>query len=482
MKPGAMLIGGEWVHAADGAVLSVINPASETEIGRVPAARSADVNRAVDQASAAWPAWADMSPLVRAGYVRKAAELMSRDKERLAGVIVGEQGKTLKEAYGEVDAAVFMLNYAAEWALRVEGDVLPSSKSKETILILKVPHGVVAGITPWNYPLAVPARKIGPALVAGNCIVLKPHELTPLSALELAELFQRAGLPAGVLNVVTGTGREAGAALVAHPAVQYVTMTGSVRAGKEIMAAAAANLTPVSLELGGKAPFIVLEDADVDYAVECAVSSRFANCGQVCISNERMYVQDRIYDTFLHKFVRRVSQLNVGDPMRPDTDIGPKVSRAELDKVAGMVETARREGARVLTGGAPLTAAPYDKGFWYPPTVLGEVHNGMEIMQREVFGPVIPIMKSGSFEETLRLANDSQYGLSAYLFTNNYPKVMEAIRQLSFGELYINRPGGEQFHAYHSGYRNSGIGGDDGKHGFEGYFRKKTVYLHYSSI
>jgi lactaldehyde dehydrogenase/glycolaldehyde dehydrogenase len=234
----------------------------------------------------------------------------------------------------------------------------------------------------------------------------------------------------------------------------------------------------VRLELGGKAPFIVAEDADIGAAVKAAVTSRFENCGQICICNERMYVHEKIFDEFMQRFLAAVARLEVGDPMEK-FDIGPKFSAAERDKVAGMVDAARDAGAEVLTGGKPLTGGTFDKGYWYPPTVLTNVNNDMEIMQEEVFGPVIPIMKVGDFDEALILANDSRYGLSAYVFTRNMKRLMRLVRGLDFGEIYVNRPGGDAVHAFHGGYRHSGVGGEDGKYGLESYFRKKTMYVNF---
>lgn len=479
VEKSSMFINGEWVQALGGERTTVVNPANEQVVAEVPRARAKDADLALAGAADAQRNWARLSAPERAAYMLGAVEHLRADAERLARVIVAEQGKPLREARGEMAATMFLLSYAAEWARRIEGDIVPADRAEETILIERVPHGVVLALTPWNYPSVVPARKIGLALITGNTVVLKPHELTPLSALELARAFERAGLPPGVLNVVTGVGEEVGAELVRSPAVQYITMTGSVDAGQHIAASAARNITPLSLELGGKAPFIVLEDADVDLAVRHAVSSRFTNCGQVCTCNERMYVQAGVFTEFTEKYMAAVRALKVGDPLDPDTDVGPKISREELDKVDRMVRRAGTQGARILLGGEPLHGASYERGFWYPPTILADVRQDMEIMQAEVFGPVSPLVRFSEFEEAVVCANDSQYGLSAYLFTNDFRRVMRAIRDVDFGEIYVNRSGPEAFHAFHSGYRHSGIGGDDGRHGLEQYLRKKTVYLSY---
>ena len=283
----------------------------------------------------------------------------------------------------------------------------------------------------------------------------------------------------GVINVVSGTGEGIGAALVRHPIPRLITLTGSVRAGKEIFRSAADDLKLLRLELGGKAPFVVAEDADIGAAVRAAVLSRFENCGQICICNERMYVHRRVADEFLEKFTRAVKALKVGDPTTL-VDVGPKFSGTELDKVERMVDAARNAGAAVLTGGRRLTEGDFSRGHWFEPTVMTVADNQMRIMQDEVFGPVVPVMTVGDFDEGLRLANELNYGLSAYVFTKDMRRVMRLVRELKFGEIYVNRTGGDAVHAYHAGIRDSGIGGEDGKYGLDGYFQKKTIYVNYA--
>jgi len=282
-----------------------------------------------------------------------------------------------------------------------------------------------------------------------------------------------------VVNVVSGTGEGLGAALVRHPVPRLVTLTGSVRAGKEIFRLAADDLKILRLELGGKAPFIVAEDADIGAAVKAAVASRFENCGQICICNERMYIHERIADAFMEKFLRAVKALKVGDPATM-VDVGPKFSAAELEKVERMVQAATAAGAKLLAGGRRLTEGEFARGHWYEPTVLGAVDNRMAIMQDEVFGPVVPMMTVTDFDEGLRLANESRYGLSAYVFTKDLRRLMRLVRELKFGEIYVNRPGGDAVHAHHAGLRHSGIGGEDGKYGLDAYFQKKTIYVNYA--
>jgi lactaldehyde dehydrogenase / glycolaldehyde dehydrogenase len=340
---------------------------------------------------------------------------------------------------------------------------------------------VVVGIIPWNYPAALFARKVAPAIMAGNTIVLKPHEDTPLAALALARIVEGAGAPPGVVNVVTGAGRVVGDALVRHPITQMVSVTGSVRGGREILAAAAENITPVSLELGGKAPFIVLEDADLGAAVENAVDARFWNCGQVCTCNERTYVQRSVYDEFVERFVEAASSLRMGDPTREDVQMGPKVNEPELRKVEALVQDAVEQGANLHLGGRRPEGKEFEKGYWFEPTVLTETTNEMNIVQREVFGPVLPIQPFDDFDEVVNLANDSRYALTAYVFTSDLHKAMRAIDDIDFGEIYVNKIGPEQLQGFHTGYRLSGMG-DDGPYGYERYLRRKTVYLHYDGF
>jgi lactaldehyde dehydrogenase / glycolaldehyde dehydrogenase len=472
-------IAGQWTASTGKDFIDVENPATEEIIAQVPNGTADDAERALEAAKAAQPAWEALPPIERGHLLRRLAQLILENRERLARIVVAEQGKPLAEARGEIEGAALYLTYAAEEARRMAGDILPSDSADEQIWIQRCAYGVVVGLTAWNYPAALTTRKMGPALIAGNTIVIKSHEGTPLSAFEIAQLAQQADFPAGVVNVVSGTGNTVGEALVRHPITQLVSVTGSVRAGREIYRAGAEDLKVLRLELGGKAPLIVAEDADIGAAVKAAVASRFENCGQICICNERMYLHEKIADQFMERFVETVKRLIVGNPLEL-VDIGPKFSRAELEKVEAMVAGAMKAGAKVVTGGKRPNGPGFAKGHWFEPTIMTGLRNDMEIMQREVFGPVIPVMTVADFDEGLALANDSAYGLSAYVFTKDLRRLMRLTRELKFGEIYVNRPGGDAVHAYHSGYRHSGLGGEDGKYGLEGYLRKKTIYVNYS--
>jgi lactaldehyde dehydrogenase / glycolaldehyde dehydrogenase len=476
-----MYIGGSWATASE--TRPVINPADESVIADVPEADEGHAGRALEAARRAQREWARKSGVERGAVLKAVADVIRDRREELARLVVAEQGKTITEARGEVgDAAAGFFDYYATFERAQVGTMFAPDETNEQLFVRSVPYGVVVGIIPWNYPAALFARKVAPAIMAGNTIVLKPHEDTPLSALALAGVLEEAGVPPGVVNVVTGAGRTVGDALVRHPITRMVSMTGSVRGGREILAAAAENITPASLELGGKAPFIVLEDADVVAAVENAVDARFWNCGQVCTCNERTYVQRAIYDEFVERFVEAASSLRMGDPTREDVQMGPKVNEPELDKVEALVKGAVDQGAEIVLGGRRPEGEEFERGYWFEPTVLTGTTNDMDIVQREVFGPVLPIQPFDDFDEVVGFANDSPYGLTAYVFTSDLHRAMRAIDDIDFGEIYVNKIGPEQLQGFHTGYRLSGMGGDDGPYGYERYLRRKTVYLHYDGF
>jgi lactaldehyde dehydrogenase/glycolaldehyde dehydrogenase len=477
----AMYIGGSWVTTEEGR--PVINPADESVIATVPESDAGHAERALEAAHKAQRGWARKTGPERGAVLKTIARGIRARQEELAQLVVAEQGKTISEARGEVgDAAAGFFDYYATFERAQVGSMFAPDEPGEHLFVRSVPYGVVVGIIPWNYPAALFARKVAPAIMAGNTIVLKPHEDTPLSALALAGIVEEAGVPPGVVNVVTGAGRVIGDALVRHPITEMVSVTGSVRGGREILAAAAENITPVSLELGGKAPFIVLDDADLGAAVENAVDARFWNCGQVCTCNERTYVQRGVYEEFVERLVEAASSLRMGDPTREDVQMGPKVNEPELTKVEALVREAVGQGANVRLGGGRPEGREFEKGYWFEPTVLTETTNEMNIIQSEVFGPVLPIQPFDDFEEVVGLANDSRYGLTAYVYTSDLHKAMRAIDDIDFGEIYVNKIGPEQIQGFHTGYRLSGMGGDDGPYGYERYLRKKTVYLHYDDF
>ncbi len=474
-----MRIGPEWRGANSGQTRPVLNPTTAEVFANVPEGTPEDAHAALVEAQKAQPAWEALSGVQRAGYLRRIAALIRENADALARLVVLEQGKPLFEARNEIGGTSEFFEYFATFGRSTVGEIVASDNPKEDIWIREVPYGVVVGIIPWNYPSALFSRKVAPALMAGNTIVLKPHEDTPLSALALAKIVEAAGVPAGVVNVISGAGTVVGDALVRDDITQLVTMTGSVRAGRQILEAAAKNITVVSLELGGKAPLIVMDDANVDLAVRNAITARFMNCGQVCTCNERTYVHRRVFDQFLSRYTEMAGQLRLGDPMQLGIELGPKVNQVELEKIEGMVNRAKEQGAEVVLGGKRPEGEQFRRGYWYEATILTNVRNDMDIMQQEIFGPISPVMAFDDFEEAVALANDTKYGLTAYLFTNDIKRMMHAVRAIRFGEVYINKIMPEQLQGFHGGYGLSGLSGDDGKHGLAHYSRKKTVYLSY---
>ncbi|MEM5585957.1 aldehyde dehydrogenase family protein [Roseibium sp. AS2] len=473
-----MFIGGQWTGAENRSTIDVENPATEKIIASVVGGTKEDAETALRAAQEAFPAWAALPAVERGRAVASLADAIESNAAHLARLVTLEQGKPLNHAFEEISASVTFLRYAAENARRIEGDIVTSDSPSEEIHIRRHPYGVVVGLTAWNYPSALAARKLGPALVAGNTFILLSHEATPLSGLALAALSQQAGLPGGVFNVVTGRGPVVGDALVRSPVSGLITMTGSTRAGRAIYRTGAEHIKVVRLELGGKAPFIVMEDADIDAAVTAAVAARYTNCGQICTCNERMYLHRSIADQFLARFVEASRVLTVGDPLK-NADLGPKVSRVERDKVAQMVGQSVESGAEVLLEGGVLEDGNYSKGHWYAPTVLEVKDNSNPAAREEVFGPVAVAMRVDGFEEAIALANDTEFGLSAYLFTNNYKRLAQAPYLLKFGELYLNRSNGEAVQGFHTGWGMSGLGGEDGRYGFDNYLRKQTAYLNW---
>lgn len=456
-------------------LLEVYNPANGDLLGRVPESPAEQVERAIAAARRAQKGWAGRTAIERASYLRQIATKIRANAQRLARIITQEGGKVPALAEVEVNFTADYLDYMAEWARRLEGEVLTSDRVGEHIFLMRKPLGVVAGILPWNFPFFLIARKMAPALVTGNTIVIKPSEETPLNCYEFAKLVAETDLPAGVFNLVGGQGASVGHGLSSHAGVDLVSFTGSVATGARIMAAAAPNITKLNLELGGKAPAIVLGDADLDLAVKAIVASRVINTGQVCNCAERVYVQRNIADAFVDKVAQAMAATRYGDPsQQADLDMGPLINQAGLDKVAQMVRTAVGQGAQVVTGGQ---LADLGAGFHYQPTVLAGCSAEMEIMRKEIFGPVLPIQVVEDLDEAIALANDSEYGLTSSLYTRDLNAALKACREIDFGETYINRENFEAMQGFHAGARKSGIGGADGKHGLYEYTRTQVVYM-----
>ncbi|TDR44143.1 lactaldehyde dehydrogenase [Tahibacter aquaticus] len=460
---------------SDGATIDVTNPANGALLARIPDSSADTIASAVAAARRAQPAWEKLAPIQRANHLRQIAAKVRERRTELAGIIVREQGKVPGLAQVEVDFTADYIDYMAEWARRLEGEVLSSDRANETIFLLRKPVGVVAGILPWNFPFFLIARKLAPALVTGNTIVIKPSEETPINAFEFAQLVSETDLPAGVFNLVGGRGATAGDALVSNPDVDLITFTGSVATGSRIMQAAGRHLTRVNLELGGKAPAIVLADADLDLAAKAIYDSRVINTGQVCNCAERVYVERGVHDALVQKLAAHMQATRYGDPsVDADLQMGPLINQAGLDKVAAMVEQAKRDGATIVTGGQRAQLA---QGFHYEPTLIVDARADMDIMRKEIFGPVLPVQVVDSLDEAIALSNDSEFGLTSSIFTSNINSAMRAVRELRFGETYINREHFEAMQGFHAGRRKSGIGGADGKHGLYEFTETHVVYL-----
>jgi len=453
----------------------VHNPATHALLARTPTATPDEVNAAVDAARRAQPAWERTPAIQRAGHLRAIAAKLRQHKEHLAETITREQGKILGLARVEVDFTADYIDYMAEWARRIEGEVITSDRAGESIFLTRRPIGVTVGILPWNFPFFLIARKMAPALITGNTIVVKPSEETPINAFEFARLVAETDLPAGVFNLVGGRGADVGASLCSHPDVGLISFTGSVQTGSTIMQAAGRNLTRVNLELGGKAPAIVLASADLDLAAKAVVDSRVINTGQVCNCAERVYVERAVADEFTEKVRTLMAATRYGDPMaEADLHMGPLVNQIGLDKVAAMVSRAREQGGEVILGGCK---ADRPSGYHYEPTVITGCRADMEIMRKEIFGPVLPIQVVDSLDEAVALSNDSEYGLTSSIFTRDLNAAMRACRDLRFGETYVNREHFEAMQGFHAGRRKSGIGGADGKHGLYEYTETHVVYM-----
>ncbi len=473
-------LNGELKDASDGKVIEVTSPYDGRLLGTVPSATREDVRETLVAAQKVQKSWAKLPATMRADYVREIAEILKKNKIHLATILTAEHGKTFSQAQDEIDGAVALLNYAVESAMRIEGEHITSEKIDEEAWIQRVPYGVVVGIAAWNFPLALCARKIGNALVCGNSMVIKPPSETPLTVMEYGRLIgEYSQMPKGVLSFITGSGRVVGDALVRNEITKLVTLTGSTGAGIEVFKAAAENVVVPHLELGGKAPFIVMQDADIEKAAKCAVKAKYNNCGQICTCNERMYIHEDIYEEFKEKFLRYSQEVVVGDPMEAGTTMGPKVSKAEVDKLMDIKKQAVEEGGRILLDMTP-EILPTENGNWFYPTVLEVESNDNIIMHEEIFGPMVGMMKISSLEQAIEYANDCEYGLSAYLFSDSAKNIMNATRDLEFGELYINRENGELINGFHNGFKKSGLGGEDGKHGLEGYLQKKMIYLNFN--
>lgn len=470
-------IGGQWLDARDGATLPVTDPATGATLGTVPAMGTAETRAAIDAAAAALPGWRARTGKERASLLRRWFELLMLHQDDLAQLMTAEQGKPLAEARGEIGFAASFIEWFAEEARRINGDVIATPSSDRRLLTLRQPVGVCAAITPWNFPAAMITRKAAPALAAGCTMVIRPATQTPYSALAMAVLAERAGIPAGVINVVTGQPEPIGAELTGNPVVRKLSFTGSTGVGRRLMAQGAGHIQKLSLELGGNAPFIVFDDADLDAAVEGALISKYRNGGQTCVCSNRLYVQAGIHDAFVERFSARVRALKLGDGRAPDTQIGPLIDARALGKIAELVEDARQQGAEVVCGGAMLALHGDRQARYFAPTVLTGVHSGMRVAREEIFGPVAPVLRFTDEQEVIALANDTEFGLASYFYTRDMARVWRVAEALEFGMVGINTGLISTAEAPFGGVKQSGLGREGSKYGIEEYLELKYLCM-----
>ncbi|MGF6971260.1 succinate-semialdehyde dehydrogenase/glutarate-semialdehyde dehydrogenase [Paraburkholderia sp. WC7.3g] len=458
-------VSGEWQSAESAETFEVRDPATGAIVGNVPLMGASETRQAIDAANAAWPAWRKKTAKERGAILRKWHDLMMENADDLALILSTEQGKSLAEAKGEIGYAASFFEWFAEEGKRVYGDTIPTPSSDKRIVVVKEPVGVCAAITPWNFPAAMITRKVGPALAAGCTIVVKPAEATPFSALALAVLAQRAGVPSGVFSVVTGDPKAIGAELTSNPVVRKLSFTGSTPVGRLLMSQCAQTVKKVSLELGGNAPFIVFEDADVDAAVQGAIASKYRNSGQTCVCTNRFYVHDTVYDQFAEKLAAAVSRLKVGRGTEPDVAQGPLINEAAVQKVEAHIADALAKGASVVTGGKRHALG---HGF-FEPTVLRDVTPAMQVAKDETFGPLAPLFRFSSDDEVIRFANDTEFGLASYFYSRDIGRIWRVAEALEYGMVGVNTGLISNEVAPFGGVKQSGMGREGSHYGIDDY-------------
>jgi succinate-semialdehyde dehydrogenase / glutarate-semialdehyde dehydrogenase len=466
-------VNGQWIDADNGARFAVTNPANGEVVTEVAKVGAAETARAISAASTAMTEWARKPAKARAGILRKWFDLMMENQEDLAIIMTAEQGKVLAESRGEIAYGAAFVEWFGEQAKRIDGDVIPGPSPDKRIVCIKQPVGVVAAITPWNFPNAMIARKAAPALAAGCTIVIKPASETPLSAFAMAELAERAGVPAGVLNVVAGGSSDIGGELTANPLVRKLTFTGSTPIGKMLTAECAATMKKTSMELGGNAPFIVFDDADLDAAIQGAMISKYRNAGQTCVCSNRLFVQDGVYDAFVEKLVAATAKLAVGDGMKDGITIGPLVNIKAVSDVDELVQASVQSGAKVALGGGPHEFG----GCYYQPTVLTGVTSEMAVYRNEIFGPVAPVVRFSTEEEVIAMANDTEFGLASYFYTRDIGRVWRVAEALDYGIVGINEGIISNEMAPFGGMKESGSGREGSKYGIDDYVEIKYMLM-----
>ena len=466
-------INGQWVNADSGKTIDVTNPATGEVLGTIPNMGAAETKRAIEAANAAWGPWRKKTAKERSNILRKWFNLMMDHQEDLAIIMTAEQGKPLAESKGEIAYAASFIEWFAEEAKRVYGDVIPAHQGDKRIVVTKEPVGVVAAITPWNFPAAMITRKAAPALAAGCPVVLKPATQTPFSALALAALAERAGLPVGLFSVVTGSATAIGGEMTSNPIVRKVTFTGSTEIGKLLMQQSATTVKKTSMELGGNAPFIVFEDADLDAAVDGAIMSKFRNTGQTCVCANRIYVQDKVYDTFVEKLKVAVGKLKIGDGLKGETQQGPLIDMKAVAKVEEHINDATSKGAKIVAGGKRHSLG----GSFFEPTILTDVTPKMAVAKEETFGPLAPLFRFKTEEEVVKMANDTEFGLAAYFYSRDLGRVWRVAEQVEYGIVGINTGIISTEVAPFGGVKESGTGREGSKYGIEDYLEIKYMCI-----
>ena len=476
-------IGGKWIDSASGRTAPNINPANiDDVIGTIELASRDEARAGVESAYNAFRSWKQTPAPARGRIVARAARLMEERKEELAAAITREEGKTLSEARGETQRAINIVEFCAGESRRMTGETIPSELPANFAYTIKEPHGVVACITPWNFPIAIPAWKLAPALVAGNTVVLKPATLTPLTATLMTEIFIEAGVPEGVLNLVLGSGSEAGDEIVNHPAVRAISFTGSTETGLKLYEQVARRGVKVQAEMGGKNPAVVLEDCNMALAVESTAQGAFGSTGQRCTATSRAVVIDKVADEFVQKIVERAKSFKLGAGDDPNHDIGPSVDEGQFNTVLKYIDTGREDGAELLCGGKRASGNGLDKGYFIEPTVFDRVTPDMRIAREEIFGPVLSVLRVKDFDEAMRVANDCDYGLSSAIFTNDTNMVYRFVDEIESGMTHINSPttGGEA-HIPFGGIKHTGLGArEQGSTSLDFYTELKVVYVDYT--
>jgi len=474
-----MLIGGNWVDAGDREVLEVVNPATEEVFAVCPKATRDDVEAAINAANEAFPSWSNLTPFKRGEYLRKASEIVRSRSRDIAEMMTMEQGKPLKEAEGEVIKGADILRYYAEEGERVYGRIIPNAEANTESRVIYQPIGVAAAISPWNYPIELLAWKVGGALASGCTIVAKLPSETPLSPLAFIRCLIDAGVPAGVVNALVGSGAVIGPMLLESPIVKKVAFTGSTAVGKDVLKNSADTLKRTSMELGGSLPMVVCKDCDMEAAVAGAVRRSFRNMGQICIAINRIYVDEAVYEEFLERFREAAEKLTIGNGLTKECDLGPMCTRSGVEKAIEHIEDAVKKGAKVVCGGKRPEGEEYRKGYFFEPTILRDVNHSMLVMTEETFGPVVGVMPFKDIDEAIALANDSVYGLAAIVYTNSLSLAERLAREIDAGNVAINNVDAGVINAPYGGWKDSGFGHEHGPEGLYEYLNIKHVRVRY---